>query len=463
MDTIELAHMHPSAPSIRRRIRKWRRERQSVDIGEQLAVWGAPVFVGAGLIWWLIGRQSGSMAISDMIPGGAGKVEIGFGFGVTLIVCAALMKAVSALGPIAIDHTNRHWLYSSPVSRGALLAPRFAMMTAAGAMAGFVLIRVSTLVTVIPVPWWWCGLVGAALGAGVVGFGVLRQLDPRADKLYRATIATIILVGILCCALSFATVPAVPSWVVLLLASSAVLVSAIGVALGARRLSRLDLVALSTGSDLVTAMSASTIMMDTSVLSAVVTARKWRLLGAVRSRRFRGDRLKALIESDIRRVQRDRGSVRLLVLMCVLPYVIAPIVGPVAIPVMVLLSAVTVAGRFGRGLRDVNASNTFRAVFGGSDVGIRMAHLVAPASAVSILFVVCLPILWHSSLLAVSVVPIVAMLALYRSTSRPPLDYGGLILDTPFGQVPVDMIRQLMRGPLVVAATVVMQLVVGMP
>lgn len=462
MATIELARSHPSAASIHRRIRRWRREKQSVELGDQLAMWSLPIFVGTGLIWWLISRESGALAAFDFMPGGAGRIETEFGLGITAIAFAALMKAVAALGPIAIDPTNRHWLFSSPVSRRALLAPRFAATTAAGAIAGLLVVRVSTLVTAISVPWWWCGLVGAALGAGVVGFGVVRQLDRRADSLYRAAILIVVVVGTVCCALSFVLVPTIPSLVVLVLASSAAVVSVIGVALGARCLHRLNLVALSTGSDLATALSVSMIMIDTSVLSAVVTSRKWRLIGAVRSRRFRWGGLKALIEADTWRVRRDHGSVRLLVLLGALPYVIGPIVGPVTLPAVVLLSAVAVASRFGGGLRDVNASSAFRALLGGSDVGIRLAHLVVPAAAVSIVFVACLPILWHTSVLAVAVIPVVALLALYRSTSRPPLDYGGLILETPVGQIPVDILRQLFRGPLVVAAAIAMQLVVEM-
>ncbi|MET4048698.1 MULTISPECIES: DUF6297 family protein [unclassified Rhodococcus (in: high G+C Gram-positive bacteria)] len=462
MATIELARTYPSAPSIRRRVRGWRRERQPIDLGDHLTVWGLPIFVGAGLLWWLIGHESGAMSFSNALPGGAAKVEVEVGFGITMIAFAALMKAISELGPLAIGSTNRHWLYSSPVSRGALLAPRFAMSTTFGAIGGLVLVRMSTLFTTTPVPWWWCGLLGAALGAGSVGFGVVRQQDGHAATLYRVAISMIASIGAICCAGVFLSTPRVSPHVALALAVGAIVASGVGVALGAYRLRHLDAVSLSAGSDLLTALRASTTMIDGSILSAELASRTWRLMGSAPSRRFRWNGAKALIEADFRRVHRDRGAVRLLGYMCVLPYVSGATVSAAAIPVVVLLCAVTVAGRFGRGLRDMNASNTFRAVFGGSDAGIRMAHLATPAAAVSILFVVCLPILWHASVIAVTVIPVVALLALYRSTSRPPLDYGGLILETPSGQIPVDMIRQLVRGPLVVAAAAFLQLAVAM-
>jgi hypothetical protein len=48
--------------------------------------------------------------------------------------------------------------------------------------------------------------------------------------------------------------------------------------------------------------------------------------------------------------------------------------------------------------------------------------------------------------------------AVYRTASRPPMRYGGAGLDTPFGLIPVDLLAQVMRGPDVVAAMVLFQL-----
>ena len=47
--------------------------------------------------------------------------------------------------------------------------------------------------------------------------------------------------------------------------------------------------------------------------------------------------------------------------------------------------------------------------------------------------------------------------ALYRSASRPPMRYDGASVDTPFGLVPVDLIRQLTRGPDVLIVLIIVR------
>lgn len=50
--------------------------------------------------------------------------------------------------------------------------------------------------------------------------------------------------------------------------------------------------------------------------------------------------------------------------------------------------------------------------------------------------------------------------AAYRSRTHPHTDYDGLILETAVGQIPVDLIRQRMRGPdVLVAAALLLVLV----
>jgi len=45
--------------------------------------------------------------------------------------------------------------------------------------------------------------------------------------------------------------------------------------------------------------------------------------------------------------------------------------------------------------------------------------------------------------------------AAYRTVTRPPLDYSGtLVVPTPFGDLPLDLWRQLFRGPLLLAVLI---------
>lgn len=52
-----------------------------------------------------------------------------------------------------------------------------------------------------------------------------------------------------------------------------------------------------------------------------------------------------------------------------------------------------------------------------------------------------------ADLLVMPLVLVGACAAAYRVRTHPYTDYDGLILDTAVGQIPVDLIRQRMRGP----------------
>jgi hypothetical protein len=51
--------------------------------------------------------------------------------------------------------------------------------------------------------------------------------------------------------------------------------------------------------------------------------------------------------------------------------------------------------------------------------------------------------------------------AVYRTRTHPHTDYDGLILETAVGQIPVDPIRQRMRGPDVLAVAALLLVLVS--
>ncbi|MDZ7932288.1 MAG: DUF6297 family protein [Rhodococcus sp. (in: high G+C Gram-positive bacteria)] len=231
--------------------------------------------------------------------------------------------------------------------------------------------------------------------------------------------------------------------------------------LGRRHVRRLDSAALQRGSGLLTGFSAAAITLDHSFVSAEIDSRRWRRVGRVRSRSFSGSRTRIFVDADARRVLRDRRALPTLVSMIIAVYLSAAVFALPLRPVVVLLACCVVSSMFGRGLREINSSSAFRASLGGLDRSLRSVHLVVPAVGILAVFGACLPVVFGASLWALLPTPFVALVALYRSASRPPLEYGGLILETPMGQVPVDMLRQLFRGSLVVFACAVVQIAVG--
>ena len=44
--------------------------------------------------------------------------------------------------------------------------------------------------------------------------------------------------------------------------------------------------------------------------------------------------------------------------------------------------------------------------------------------------------------------------AVYRTVTRPPLDYSGPLVPTPFGDYPLDLWRQVLRGPLLLSVLI---------
>lgn len=54
-----------------------------------------------------------------------------------------------------------------------------------------------------------------------------------------------------------------------------------------------------------------------------------------------------------------------------------------------------------------------------------------------------------------------AVVVVYRTASRPALDYVATVFETGFGGVPVNLFRQLLRGPAMLAVLVAVQLLLA--
>ena len=63
--------------------------------------------------------------------------------------------------------------------------------------------------------------------------------------------------------------------------------------------------------------------------------------------------------------------------------------------------------------------------------------------------------------IAVVLIPVGAIAVVERSATRPPPDYGAAVFDTGFGSVQVDLVRQLVRGPALLAGLAAVQLLLA--
>jgi len=251
------------------------------------------------------------------------------------------------------------------------------------------------------------------------------------------------------------SVPTVPVAAVLAVAGLPLAVTATVRAV--RALPRLDRATLTAGTQLATAAVTAVTWLDPSLLSGMLEVRRWRKVGRVRSRPFRPwGRAWVLWQADLRRQVRRPTS---LVLWGVL--VLGQYAAAVAVPSMAaiahLVGGYLAADRLTGGLRTVCRSPGLRRALGGDEITVRLAHLVVPALGAVAWWLVTVPV--GGAPPAVLQVVLVAgvIAAVYRAATRPPMRYGGAVVDTPFGLIPVDLLRQIVRGPDLLAVLIVVQ------
>lgn len=286
--------------------------------------------------------------------------------------------------------------------------------------------------------------------------GRWRAWPVRALVVAGAAVALAVVVGShLPVAFARPSAPVLPA-----VALAGTVLAAVGLTLGVRALPRVDRASLSSGARVASAVSSAILLLDPTMLAALVENRRWLAVGRVRSRPFGpGPRGWVLLRADLRRAVRHRAAVAWWAGLALVVYAVATAVPALAATVQVL-GAYLVAERLAGGLRAVCRSAGLRRSLGGTDATLTAVHLALPAAAAALWWLATLPAagtgpLWLPFVLVTGVVA-----AVYRSATRPPMVYGGAVAETPFGTIPVDLIRQVVRGPDLLALLVVIQLAV---
>jgi len=114
---------------------------------------------------------------------------------------------------------------------------------------------------------------------------------------------------------------------------------------------------------------------------------------------------------------------------------------------------------FSTGLRDLASTPELRALLGAADRDL-YRPLMALAAGAALVTTVMTASLTAWSLPASALVLSGVCVATYRLRTRPRPTYDGLILETGFGQVPLDLIRQWLRGPDVLLVTALLVVLV---
>ncbi|MGB6182972.1 MAG: DUF6297 family protein [Rhodococcus sp. (in: high G+C Gram-positive bacteria)] len=425
-----------TVPAVRSVIGVKRQFRRRRDIHsrptELISVWSGGLLVVLGIAAWIVsGRDVGwahSPALSPQMATGAGILSF-----------AVLLHVLRQVGPIGTDPATTHWLSSTPIDRRSLLQSRVLAWTASSVAIGVCLTRALGLL-VDARQWWPLGMLGAAGGLFVVGLAVLVQQGRRLASMSVWAECSLV-VGAAAAALGPAFPPgwSVPAAVVAVLVSVSVWVVAITRSGAIRR------VALTRGASLTAAVSAGASFFDVGLVSGVVEQRVFLRRGAVRSHRFPGRPFAALVWSDVLRHGRNRSLLVVGLVSWLAVWLAASSTLPeVGVGVVALIVGYWVVSTAGVGLRDLTASRAIRNTLGGTDRELVRAFLVVPG-ATAVVFSSALAVLvpWTT----VVVVGVVATIGAYRARTAPPLSYDGLAVVTMFGAVPVDLIRQMLRGP----------------
>ncbi|WP_067488877.1 DUF6297 family protein [Actinomadura hibisca] len=434
----------PQAHALRRRIRAARPRRPLLTTLFERALY---LGVLGGMTFEAVRDRTGPVE-----PDGTPVIRLTAA--VAALLCLVLLaKALLAFGPLHVSAPARTWLLSTPVDRGRLLARNLAAViaTAAGASAalGLAFSLVSGLA--VPLPPWLA--LWAAIGVIEACACVLLQAG-RASIRRTLDVLTCTLVGA-AIAIPFlhpADVLAPLEQIDATTYAAALLLTAVPLLLAARRaLDSMTRGTLSSGVELATAAQVSALSLDFTFLWSIALERRARAMVRVRPAPIRGNRFTALVRADIARVLRMRGGLFVWAALIPVPYT-AHVAGmTVLLPAFHLVVAFLAVDRLAGGLRIVSRAPALRRALGDSDRLLTLAHLVVPAAGATV-WCAATAFVPGISVAATALSAVGAVLVTYRTATRPPVDYGGALIDLGlFGPVPLTLITQLLRGPALLA------------
>ncbi|MEV0940915.1 DUF6297 family protein [Micromonospora wenchangensis] len=466
--TLPPAVVGPTPRQLRARLRQARRRHHPGSLGEVLTDAYVVVLFVALYGWFAVAAIRDHLAAPQVARTDPGDR---YWIAVAAVTAGAglVWWGLRLTGPLLVTPAAHAWLVSSPVDRRAWLLPRFGGLVGGGTIGVGLLAVAAAYAGGLdrPADLAWAALAGLTGGATATGWAVVAQgtaPTPRWARLpavglpaVGATIAVLVVLGHATgWPLPLPPVPLTPVvGLVLLPVALASIVRAY------RRLPQVDRAALTTGAQFANAATTAAVLLDPSLLAALVESRRWRAVGLVRGRPLRaGGRFAVLLQAEVRRLARRRGALVGWAGALLAMYAVAVALPSIAGPAHLVLAYLS-TGRLTGGLRAVSRSAGLRRSLGGSDTLLRLTHLVVPGVGATVWYLATLPALRPVPVALDAVLLLGVVTAAFWAGTRPPMRYGGAMVSTPFAMVPVDLVRQVLRGPDLVAVLVVVQLLAG--
>jgi Family of unknown function (DUF6297) len=463
MTTTTVAPGIPSVREVRTRLRRARRAHSDRTLGELLT--------DVYLIAFLVVLYGGSGAVTlrrhlaKPVGGPIGLESTRSWLVVALLVTVGILgwRGLRTLGPLITTPAAQSWCLSTPIDRGGWLRlPLYAVL--AGSAAVGVIVGVLAEWLGLRTSVFWAAFVGAAVGVMLAGLSAVVQSRQRGRtaRVKASDIALLVSIGLVLAAVVTRVThittgpPGVPAPV---FAAVAVLGAAASVRLALRALGRVDRAALAGGAALAGAAVTAVVMLDPSLFSGLIEARRWRTASRTRSLHFlRGGREWVLLQADVRRQWRRKSGLIAWAALILAPYAVG-VFSPSAIGSTRIIAGYLAAERLAAGLRLVSRSSSLRRQLGGSNTDLKLIHLAVPAFGLLVWWLASLGAGAVPSSQTVGIILVLGTLAaVYRTATRPQMSYDTGTANTPMGPIPTTILRRLIRGPDLVAILVLVGL-----
>jgi uncharacterized protein DUF6297 len=407
------------------------------------------VFIYGGIVVQAVRRMIASPPAGPDLPDLPASQWLLVGFAVLGV--GLLMKAMLSVGPVVTSSSFQFWLISTPLDRKELLSRRFWWTVITGTVAGALLgLSEATLLRGGLAGKLTSTVAGATLVATAIAVSILLQNKVNDGR--RLTTA-LTAGGVLIVVAAVVTTLPVIDLPIEIVAFGAIPLFAIARAYTG--LGGLNRASLATGTEILSAGQVAAAWLDISLFAGILSIRKWRRIGRVRSRVLQGTRYWAMLSAEVRRLARNRALFFLWAGLLLAPYAAARVLPSLFVPTVQLFACVFAISPFATGLRNVCRSQALRRSLGGTDMGLRLTHLVVPTVIALVWTALTLP---AAGTAATWLAPVAAVGFVYRRATQPVIDYAGTAVDSPFGLVPTNMFRQLLRGPLLLIVLTGIQL-----
>lgn len=384
---------------------------------------------------------------------------------ILLVVSTAFAwRGLRMVGPLITTPAAQAWVVSTPVDRAAWLRTPLVWLMVFAAIGGAIVAELAA----------WAGLsssfslaalTGAGLGMALAGVAVVVQArpgmvhKPRHGPRASDVVLVVSVLAAVAAVVSGASDlvlphPVLPAYVA---APLAVIAAVVAIRAAARSLFRIDRTTLAGGAQLAGAAMTAAVMLDPSLLSELVAARRWRHARRVHSRHWLPGGLPwVMFQADLRRQWRRRADLFVWAALILTPYAIS-VFSPAAVGSARIIAGYIAIDRLAGGLRLVARSPALRRSFGGTDGALKGIHVAVPAIGLLVWWTATIPAGGVPHLPLITAILVAGILgAVYRTATRKPLTYdgGGGTADSPFGPIPVKLLFQVLRGPDLVAVLV---------